>query len=75
MQALGWVLADGPRARRFLDLTGLTPDELRAALDQPATHRAVFEFLAQYEPDLVAAAKALDVDPAVLARAAGEYQR
>lgn len=29
LQALGWVLSDGPRADRFLTLTGLTPEELR----------------------------------------------
>jgi hypothetical protein len=44
---------------------------LRARLDRAEVHRAVFDFLAAYEPDLVAAAEALDVPPAELA-AAGE---
>jgi adenine/guanine phosphoribosyltransferase-like PRPP-binding protein len=44
---------------------------LRARLDSPELHRAVFEFLAAYEPDLVAAAEALGVSPAELT-AAGE---
>jgi hypothetical protein len=65
--ALGWVLSDTVRAQRFLDLTGLTPDSLRAAIDQPATHRAVLDFLCAHEPDLVGAAEALGLAPAELA--------
>ncbi len=64
-----WVLADQGRAQRFLDLTGLTPESLRAAIAQPATHRAVLDFLAAHEPDLVAAAEALALSPAELAAA------
>lgn len=69
LQALAWVLADQNRAQRFLDLTGLTPDSLRAAIAQPATHRAVLDFLAAHEPDLVAAAEALSLSPTQLAAA------
>jgi hypothetical protein len=61
------VLADAPRAQRFLDLTGLTPAGLRAVVGEPATHRAVLDFLCGYEPDLVAAAESLGIAPAELA--------
>lgn len=64
-----WLLSDPLRAQRFLDLTGLTPDSLRAALAEPATHRAVLDFLCAHEPDLLAAAESLGVDPAELAAA------
>ena len=67
--ALGWVLSDTPRAERFLALTGLSPETLRAAIGEPATHRAVLEFLCSHEPDLVAAAESLGLDPAMLAAA------
>ena len=67
--ALGWVLSDGPRAERLLSLTGLTADELRAGLGDPALLGAVLEFLCAHEPDLVAAAEALNVTPAQLAAA------
>jgi hypothetical protein len=67
LAALTWVLSDTPRAERFLALTGLTPDGLRASLAQPSTHRAVLEFLCAHEPDLVAAADALGLTPAELA--------
>jgi hypothetical protein len=65
--ALAWILADAARAQRFLDLTGLTPDGLRTAVTEPATHRAVLDFLCGHEPDLLAAAEALGVAPAALA--------
>lgn len=67
LRALAWVLSDTPRAERFLALTGLTPDMLRAAVDQPETHRAVLDFLCAHEPDLVTAAGALGISPASLA--------
>ena len=69
LSALGWVLGDGPRAERLLSLTGLSADELRAGLGDPALLRAVLEFLCAHEPDLVAAAEALNVTPAQLAAA------
>ncbi|HEY6815178.1 MAG TPA: DUF3572 domain-containing protein [Croceibacterium sp.] len=67
LNALAWVLSDTPRAERFLALTGLTPDLLRAAIGRPETHRAVLEFLCAHEPDLVAAAESLGLEPSQLA--------
>ncbi len=69
LEALGWILADRPRAQRFLDLTGLSPDDLRASAASPATQRAVLDFLCSHEPDLVAASEALAITPAALASA------
>ena len=69
MGALGWLLADEDRAGRLLALTGLTPEELRAGLGDPAVLGAVLEFLCAHEPDLVAAADALGVAPTELASA------
>lgn len=63
LQALGWVLSDGARADRLLAITGLTPDALRAGLGDPALLAAVLDFLIGHEPDLVAAAAALDMAP------------
>ncbi|GGB88584.1 hypothetical protein GCM10011494_03580 [Novosphingobium endophyticum] len=68
LNALGWVLGDGDRAARFLALTGLTPDSLRASLGEPGTLAAVIDFLRAHEPDLLAAADALGVEPEKLAR-------
>lgn len=70
LSALGWVLSDENRAERLLSLTGLTPDALRGGLGDPQVLGAVLDFLASHEPDLVAAADALGVEPQVLAEAA-----
>jgi hypothetical protein len=69
LSALAWVLGEPVRARRFLDLTGLTPESLRAAIGEPATQRAVLEFLCAHEPDLLAAGEALELSPGELVSA------
>lgn len=66
LNALGWVLSDQDRAERFLSLTGLTPEELRASLGEPSTLGAVLDFLCAHEPDLLGAADALGVQPEML---------
>lgn len=63
LNALAWVIVDEDRANRFLALTGLTPDELRASLGYPSTLGAVLDFLCAHEPDLLAAAEAIEVRP------------
>jgi hypothetical protein len=63
------VIGEDSRAERFLSLTGLTPDELRASLTEPSTLAAVLEFLCQHEPDLLGAADALGVPPQMLVAA------
>jgi hypothetical protein len=70
LNALVWVLADEDRADRLLSLTGLTPDVLREGLGDRAVQSAVLEFLCSHEPDLMAAAEALEVEPQELADAA-----
>jgi len=66
LSALTWILSDTARARRLLDLTGLTPDELRGGVGDPAVLAAVLAFLEAHEPDLIACAEALDVRPQTL---------
>lgn len=74
LRALGWILADEPRAERLLALTGLAPADLRAALDQPATLAAILSFLTAHESDLVACADALGVPATALAAAADRLE-
>ena len=63
LAALGWVLGDDERAERYLELTGLDADTLRAGLNDPAVLASCLDFLANFEPDLVRAAEALAVTP------------
>lgn len=74
LQALVWTLGDSARASRLLDLTGLDPAELRARAGEPSLLAATLGFLEAYEPDLIACADALEVEPSelVAARAALE---
>ena len=63
LAAIGWVLQDDDRAARYLELTGLDPDSLRAGLDDRRILASVLEFLSNHEPDLIRAAEALAVTP------------
>ena len=63
LAALGWLLTEPDRAERYLALTGLDPDSLRAGLNDPSVLQSCLDFLANYEPDLIRAAEALAVTP------------
>ena len=63
------MLQDEKRAQRFLDLTGLTPEQLRARLDTAELQLSVLDFLCAHEPDLLAAAEAVGIDPGAIAAA------
>ena len=63
LAALGWLLEDGDRAARYLELTGLDPESLREGLGDRAVLGSTLDFLANHEPDLIRAAEALAVTP------------
>jgi hypothetical protein len=67
--ALGWTLQDDQRASRFLALTGLTPESLRARVGDGAFLAATLRFLEGHEPDLLACAEALALRPNQLVEA------
>ena len=74
LRALVWTLAEPARAMRLLDLTGLTPTDLKARASTPAVLGAVLGFLEANEADLVACADGLDVKPEALVRARVELE-
>ncbi len=63
LAALAATLGDGRRAQRFLDLTGIGTDELRARAGEPALLSALIRFLEAHEPDLVAVAEQCGAKP------------
>ena len=69
LAALAATLGDARRAHRFLDLTGIGTDELRARAAEPAILAALIRFLEAHEPDLVAVSEELGVSPTVLVQA------
>ena len=75
LSALVWTLDEPARAARLLALTGLDPADLRARAGEPAVLAATIGFLAAYEPDLIACAAALKVEPARLASLQEGLQR
>ena len=72
LRALVWTLAEPERATRLLDVTGLTPSDLRTRAADPAVLSATLGFLENYEPDLLACADGLDIAPAALVAARKE---
>ncbi|MBB5710368.1 DUF3572 family protein [Sphingomonas xinjiangensis] len=75
LQALVWTLGDSGRANRLLDLTGLTPEELRARIGDPALLAAALGFLEAHEPDLIACAVEIGSTPAELVAARAMLER
>ena len=69
LNALAWVLGEERRAQRVLDLTGLSPAVLRGRIGTTEVQLSVLDFLCAHEPDLVAAAGDLGVDPGDIAAA------
>jgi hypothetical protein len=70
LAALAATLTDERRAQRFLTLTGIGTDELRARVDDPALLSALIAFLEAHEPDLLSVSEAIGVtaDELVAAR-------
>jgi hypothetical protein len=69
LAALAWTLGEEGRAQRFLALTGLDPESLRARIAEPSVLAAALGFLEAHEPDLLAAAEAIGASPAELVEA------
>lgn len=69
LEALVATLGQEGRARRLLDLTGLTADELRSRAAEPSLLAAVLAFLESHEPDLVAVSAEIGRKPEELVTA------
>jgi hypothetical protein len=69
LTVIGWIVAETGRAERFLSMTGLDPEQLRAGLGQSAIQAAAIDFLLSHEPDLLACAAAIGVKPDAIAAA------
>jgi hypothetical protein len=75
LAALAATLSDERRAIRFLELTGLDADELRARAGERSLLAAVLAFLEAHEPDLLAVAQAIETKPEKLIAARVELER
>lgn len=75
LNVLAQTLSDERRALRFLDLTGLSPAGIRERAADPALLAACIGFLEAHEPDLIAVAEALDVEPSAIVALRPELER
>jgi Protein of unknown function (DUF3572) len=69
VDALSFLAADSDRLSRFLELTGLGPDNLRTAAADPAFLGSVLDYLIADEELLVAFAADAGLKPEAVARA------
>ena len=69
LAALAAALTDERRAQRFLALTGIGTEELRAQAGDPALLASFLAFLEGHEPDLLAVAAQIGTTPEQLVEA------
>jgi hypothetical protein len=74
LSALAATLSEHRRAQRFVELTGIGTNELRARAGDPALLSALIRFLEAHEPDLLAVAQELGVSPGLLVEARREIE-
>ena len=74
LAALAATLSDERRAQRFIALTGIGTEELRARASEPALLAALLRFLEAHEPDLLVVAEAVGAKPADLVEARRELE-
>lgn len=70
LRAVAWIVADVDRLSRLLAHTGLTLEGLRSAVQSPPALAGLLDWLARYEPDLIAFAQEEGLPPAEVATAA-----
>lgn len=69
IMAFSFLMEDDERRRRFLDLTGTHPDQLREAIVRAEFQAAILDYLGTDERILAAFATGADLDPADIERA------
>jgi len=73
--ALAATLGSERRAHRFIELTGIGTEELRARAADPVLLSGLLRFLEAHEPDLVAVAEEVGVAPELLVQARRELEK
>ena len=79
IQALAFIAEDTQRLARFLDMTGIAPEQIRTAARERGFLAGVLEHMLSDESLLLAFARTAAIDPAEVARAAsalgGRWER
>lgn len=69
LHILAHMVGDEDALERFMALTGMGLDDLKAQADQPGVLLAVLEYYLNHEPSLLAMAEDIGIDPALPAEA------
>lgn len=69
IDALSFLAGNGELLTRFLDLTGLSIEQLRTEATKPAFFVGLLDFILGHEPTLMDFANAAELDPAEVALA------
>ncbi len=79
IQALAFIAEEPQSLRRFLDISGIAVEQIRAASREPGFLAGVLEHMLADESLLIAFAQSAGIDPAEVARAAralgGRWER
>ncbi len=63
IKALSFIAEDEDRISRFLELSGVGANDIRARMNDPVFQGGVLDYLLQYEPDLIDFAEWAGIDP------------
>ena len=69
IRAFGFIAEEPERLARFLDLTGISSAQIRAAVREPGFFAGVIEHMLADESLLIAFAESAGIHPAEVARA------
>jgi len=69
LAALSFILEEDALRDRFLSLSGMSPEDLKAGLENKDFLASILEFLIQHEPDLLAFAEHQNEKPELIVQA------
>ena len=69
LNALAFIIADENLQDRFLELSGMSPDEMKERLLETEFLASILEFLVSHEPDLISYADSTSERPEQIVRA------
>jgi hypothetical protein len=67
--ALGYIAADPELLPRFLAITGIEPQSIRTAAQEPGFLAGVLHFIAAHEPTLMSFAESTGIQPDAIVQA------
>ncbi|MBW6420362.1 DUF3572 domain-containing protein [Rhizobium sp. XQZ8] len=70
---LGWLANEPDMFGRFLALSGVQPNQLRTAVNDPGFLAGMIDFLMEHEPTLLAFCEATGTKPEAVAAASRHY--